>query len=225
MTDKKCQNFAEYLVLKVYGELDGMQARRLDSHLTGCQSCQAKLSELRAVQKEFSQLEAPAPSEAFVEKCVKSLGQRKKNAAPIKRPFLLWPLFSAATLLIAFVGYQAFFEQPVTNKREGWLTASPKVKQVAPVKATQAVTPNVRPIDKIRLPKESPPLVTAFVPSKKPVYDEADLLWNHNLEERLERLSDRLAALNRRANPSQKITSYSRISKRVSRLSLAIERL
>ena len=171
--------------MKVYGELGDTRARLLDSHLSRCSSCQAKLTELTAVHKEFSSLEAPAPNEVFVQGCVKSIVQRKKNAAKAKIPFLLWPVFSAATLLLIFVGYQAFFEQP----------------------------------------KERAPLVTAMVPRENSIYADPDLLWDHDLEERLERLSDRLAALNKKARPSEKISSYHRIAKRVSRLTLAIERL
>ena len=237
MNDKDCKSFEELLVLQVYGELEECDKEPLADHLAQCSACRERNDELIQVSNEYAELEAPLPEPVFVNECIEGLLEKRvrskaaRTTVSQQRPFILWPAFSVATFLLLFVAYQAFIERPPRQSRENWLTVSRAPQRTVPSLTKSAAPPVLKPIDKVRRPKESlgptdfPALVTAMVPLPKGQKYDSHLRWNDGLKAKLVKLSSRLAAINNRHPGREYVTKYGNISKRLSRLNNAIERL
>lgn len=107
----RCEFFADALIERAAGALDGERATRLDAHLAECADCTASLATVRALQA--APLSVPAGLEARIRTAVREVGvpaAPHPNPPARQRPgrarWRLWaaPLAAAAALAALWIG-------------------------------------------------------------------------------------------------------------------------
>ena len=113
-----CIRAREAVSARLDGELNELDARRLDQHLEGCPSCRAFANGASTVALELRNAEpVPAPAELFVPR-------RRRVAAPLAA--------SAAALLVAVATGSSFLVGQVLGSHSGGRPATPATTAASP---------------------------------------------------------------------------------------------
>jgi len=104
--DSACKSFEEDLVLYYYGETSDAERRPIEQHLSGCQSCQRFVDDLRRLLPQMAKSEEFPPSfwDAYYDETVAKLAKQRERKywwRDLLAPMRVWMLPAFGTVAIA----------------------------------------------------------------------------------------------------------------------------